>query len=179
MKQKTFLGQYLLPKIRDTAGQKGTGKWTAISALNYGVPVTLIGEAVFSRCLSALKDERVIASKKLQGPSAKFSGDKKKFLADLEQALYAAKIVSYAQGFMLLREAADVHSWDLDYGAIALMWRGGCIIRSVFLGEIKKAFDKDPGLKSLLLNPFFLDAITKAQAGWRNVVSTAVNLGEN
>lgn len=178
MEQISFLGQYLLPKIRDTAGQKGTGKWTAIAALNYGVPVTLIGEAVFSRCLSALKNERVIASKKLQGPSLKFSGDKKKFLADLEQALYAAKIVSYAQGFMLLREAANVHNWDLDYGAIALMWRGGCIIRSVFLGEIKKAFDKDPGLKSLLLDPFFLNAITKAQTGWRNVVSTAVNLGK-
>lgn len=109
---------------------------------------------------------------------AKFSGDKKKFLEDLEQALYAAKIVSYAQGFMLLREASNVHNWDLNYGAIALMWRGGCIIRSVFLGEIKKAFDKDPGLKSLLLDPFFLAAITKAQTGWRNVVSTAVNLGK-
>lgn len=166
-----------MPKIRDTAGQKGTGKWTAIAALNYGVPVTLIGEAVFSRCLSALKDERIIASKKLQGPVAKFTGDKKLFLADLEQALYAAKIVSYAQGFMLLREAANVHNWDLDYGAIALMWRGGCIIRSVFLGEIKKAFDCNPELTSLLLNPFFLNAITKAQSGWRNVVSTAVNLG--
>lgn len=177
LKYKDSKGEYLLPKIRDTAGQKGTGKWTAISALNYGVPVTLIGEAVFSRCLSALKDERQHASTKLPGPTTKFSGDKKKFLDDLEQALYAAKIVSYAQGFMLLREAAKVHSWDLDYGAIALMWRGGCIIRSVFLGKIKEAFDKDINLKSLLLNPFFLNAITNAQAGWRNVVSTAVNLG--
>lgn len=170
-------GEYLLPKIRDTAGQKGTGKWTAISALNYGVPVTLIGEAVFSRCLSALKNERQIASLKLQGPTTKFSADKKKFLDDLKQALYAAKIVSYAQGFMLLREAAKVHNWDLDYGSIALMWRGGCIIRSVFLGQIKQAFDSDPNLTSLLLDPFFLNAITKAQSGWRNVVSTAVNLG--
>ncbi|CAH1175778.1 unnamed protein product [Phaedon cochleariae] len=170
-------GKHLLPKIRDTAGQKGTGKWTAISALNYGVPVTLIGEAVFSRCLSALKSEREIASKRLPGPTSKFGGDKKKFLDDLKQALYAAKIVSYAQGFMLLREAAKVHNWELDYGAIALMWRGGCIIRSVFLGEIKKAFDKDPNLSSLLLDPFFLNAITKAQSGWRNVVSTAVNIG--
>ncbi|CAH1113784.1 unnamed protein product [Psylliodes chrysocephalus] len=170
-------GQYLLPKIRDTAGQKGTGKWTAISALNYGVPVTLIGEAVFSRCLSALKSERQHASTKLPGPTAKFTGDVSKFLDDLEQALYAAKIVSYAQGFMLLREAAKVHNWTLDYGAIALMWRGGCIIRSVFLGKIKEAFDKDINLKSLLLDPFFVNAITKAQSGWRNVVATAVNLG--
>ncbi|XP_018577551.1 6-phosphogluconate dehydrogenase, decarboxylating [Anoplophora glabripennis] len=170
-------GQYLLPKIRDTAGQKGTGKWTAIAALNYGVPVTLIGEAVFSRCLSALKNERVIASKKLSGPTTKFTGCQKQFLGDLKQALYAAKIVSYAQGFMLLREAAKVHNWDLDYGSIALMWRGGCIIRSVFLGQIKTAFDKDPGLTSLLLDPFFLNAITNAQAGWRNVVATAVTIG--
>ncbi|XP_074041561.1 phosphogluconate dehydrogenase [Leptinotarsa decemlineata] len=170
-------GKYLLPKIRDTAGQKGTGKWTAIAALNYGIPVTLIGEAVFSRCLSALKSERQISSKILPGPTPNFSDDKTKFLDDLKQALYAAKIVSYAQGFMLLREAANVHNWDLDYGAIALMWRGGCIIRSVFLGEIKKAFDKDSSLKSLLLDPFFVEAISKAQTGWRNVVSTAVKLG--
>lgn len=170
-------GKHLLPKIRDTAGQKGTGKWTAIAALNYGVPVTLIGEAVFSRCLSALKEERVKASSKLPGPTAKFTGDKKQFLENLKQALYASKIVSYAQGFMLLREAAKEHKWDLDYGSIALMWRGGCIIRSVFLGQIKNAFDKDPSLSSLLLAPFFIEAITKAQSGWRNVVSTAVNLG--
>nr|CAH7750086.1 unnamed protein product [Callosobruchus chinensis] len=176
-------GQYLLPKIRDTAGQKGTGKWTAIAALNYGVPVTLIGEAVFSRysfdrCLSALKSERVIASKKLRGPSTcKIQGDKKQLMEDLKHALYAAKIVSYAQGFMLMREAAKVHNWNLDYGAIALMWRGGCIIRSVFLGKIKEAFDKDPNLSSLLLDPFFLDAINNAQSGWRNVVALAVNTG--
>lgn len=177
LRYKDTDGQYLLPKIRDTAGQKGTGKWTAISALNYGVPVTLIGEAVFSRCLSALKAERQKASSVLPGPSAKFSGDKKQFLEDIRQALYAAKIVSYAQGFMLLREAAQVHKWDLDYGSIALMWRGGCIIRSVFLGQIKKAFDSDKNLKSLLLAPFFLEAIAKAQTGWRNVISTAVTLG--
>ncbi|ENN74415.1 hypothetical protein HUJ04_005592 [Dendroctonus ponderosae] len=170
-------GQYLLPKIRDTAGQKGTGKWTAIAALNYGVPVTLIGEAVFSRCLSALKDERQKASKVLPGPTAKFSGDTKKFLEEIRQALYASKIVSYAQGFMLLREAAGVHNWKLDYGAIALMWRGGCIIRSVFLAQIKNAFDSDKNLRSLLLAPFFLTAITKAQTGWRNVVATAATLG--
>ena len=177
LKFKRANGEYLLPQIRDTAGQKGTGKWTAIAALNYGVPVTLIGEAVFSRCLSALKNERQIASKVLPGPTAKFSGDKKQFLEDLKQALYASKIVSYAQGFMLLREAAAVHNWTLDYGSIALMWRGGCIIRSVFLGQIKAAFDKDPTLKSLLLAPFFQDAITKAQNGWRNAVTTAVTLG--
>jgi 6-phosphogluconate dehydrogenase len=177
LKFKDSDGKYLLPKIRDTAGQKGTGKWTAIAALNYGMPLTLIGEAVFSRCLSALKNERQKASQVLPGPSKKFSGDIKTFLEDIRQALYASKIVSYAQGFMLLREAAAVHNWDLDYGSIALMWRGGCIIRSVFLGQIKAAFDKDPNLRSLLLAPFFLDAITKAQNGWRNVVATAINLG--
>jgi 6-phosphogluconate dehydrogenase len=177
LKFKDSDGKYLLPKIRDTAGQKGTGKWTAIAALNYGMPLTLIGEAVFSRCLSALKNERQKASQVLPGPSKKFSGDIKTFLEDIRQALYASKIVSYAQGFMLLREAAAVHNWDLDYGSIALMWRGGCIIRSVFLGQIKAAFDKDPNLRSLLLAPFFLDAITKAQSGWRNVVATAINLG--
>ncbi|XP_017776847.1 PREDICTED: 6-phosphogluconate dehydrogenase, decarboxylating [Nicrophorus vespilloides] len=177
LKYKDNDGKYLLPKIRDAAGQKGTGKWTAISALNYGVPVTLIGEAVFSRCLSALKEERVVASKQLPGPKPVFSGDKKKFLEDLRQALYASKIVSYAQGFMLLREAAAQYNWKLDYGSIALMWRGGCIIRSVFLGQIKAAFDKDSNLKSLLLAPFFLDAIGKAQSGWRNVICSAVNLG--
>lgn len=177
LRYKDSNGEYLLPKIRDTAGQKGTGKWTAIAALNYGIPVTLIGEAVFSRCLSALKAEREKASKLLPGPSETFSGDKKQFLEDLRQALYASKIVSYAQGFMLLREAAQVHNWDLDYGSIALMWRGGCIIRSVFLGQIKKAFDSDKNLRSLLLAPFFMEAIARAQTGWRNVVATAVRLG--
>ncbi|XP_018332738.1 6-phosphogluconate dehydrogenase, decarboxylating-like isoform X2 [Agrilus planipennis] len=177
LKFKDADGKYLLPKIRDAAGQKGTGKWTAIAALNYGVPVTLIGEAVFSRCLSALIDERQTASAQLPGPTTKFSGDKLKFLEDCRQALYASKIVSYAQGFMLLREAAKMYNWSLDYGSIALMWRGGCIIRSVFLGQIKTAFSKDPTLKNLLFAPFFKEAITKAQSGWRNVVSTAVNIG--
>lgn len=178
LRYKDESGEFLLPKIRDAAGQKGTGKWTAISALNYGVPVTLIGEAVFSRCLSALKNERKIASTKLPKPTAfKFAGNKKEFLENLRQALYASKIVSYAQGFMLLREAAVVHKWDLDYGSIALMWRGGCIIRSVFLGQIKSAFDSDPNLSSLLLAPFFIDAISKAQTGWRNVLATAVTMG--
>ncbi|XP_050301917.1 6-phosphogluconate dehydrogenase, decarboxylating [Anthonomus grandis grandis] len=177
LRYKDTDGQYLLPKIRDTAGQKGTGKWTAIAALNYGVPVTLIGEAVFSRCLSALKEERQKASNLLPGPSSKITTEKKQFLEDMRQALYASKIVSYAQGFMLMREAANVHNWDLDYGSIALMWRGGCIIRSVFLGQIKKAFDTDKNLKSLLLAPFFINALTKAQNGWRNVVATAVTIG--
>lgn len=170
-----------MPKIRDAAGQKGTGKWTAIAALNYGVPVTLIGEAVFSRCLSAIKNERVTASEILPGPKNKFTSaqlsNKRQFLDDLRQALYASKIVSYAQGFMLMRETATANSWTLDYGSIALMWRGGCIIRSVFLGQIKAAFDKDPNLRSLLLAPFFIEALKKAQDGWRNVVSTAIQIG--
>ncbi|KAF5275682.1 hypothetical protein FQA39_LY06794 [Lamprigera yunnana] len=170
-------GKFLLPKIRDVAGQKGTGKWTAIAALNYGIPVTLIGEAVFSRYLSTLIEERQVASNALPGPDMCFGGNKQQFVKDLEQALYASKIVSYTQGFMLLREAAKIYNWTLNDGSIALMWRGGCIIRSVFLGQIKKAFDSDPSLKSLLLAPFFLDAIAKAQSGWRNVVTTAVAFG--
>ncbi|XP_064610314.1 6-phosphogluconate dehydrogenase, decarboxylating-like [Liolophura sinensis] len=171
-------GEYLLPKIRDSAGQKGTGKWTAISALDYGVPVTLIGEAVFARCLSSLQQERVQASKRFAGPAkTKYEGDKKQFIQDIRQALYASKIVSYAQGFMLMREAAREFGWKLNYGAIALMWRGGCIIRSVFLGNIKEAFEKNPDLSNLLLDDFFHKAIEKCQASWRKVVSTAVLLG--
>ncbi|CAK8690285.1 6-phosphogluconate dehydrogenase, decarboxylating-like [Clavelina lepadiformis] len=170
-------GKHLLDKILDSAGQKGTGKWTAISALDKGMPVTLIGEAVFARCLSALKDERVEASKQLSGPKVKFEGDKKQFMDDLKQALYASKIISYAQGFMLMREAGKIYDWKLNYGGIALMWRGGCIIRSAFLGDIKKAFDKNPNLSNLLLDDFFKDAILKAQAGWRRVVVTAINNG--
>lgn len=177
LKFKDTDGKHLLDKIKDSAGQKGTGKWTAISALDYGMPVTLIGEAVFSRCLSSLKDERVNASKKLQGPTAKFEGDKKAFVEDIRKALYASKIVSYAQGFMLLREAAKIFSWNLNYGGIALMWRGGCIIRSRFLGNIKEAFDKNPGLVNLLLDDFFLKAIHDCQASWRKVIATAVTLG--
>lgn len=168
---------YLLERIRDTAGQKGTGKWTAIAALDYGVPVTLIGESVFSRCLSALKDERVEASEILTGPSLVYKGDKKQFLEYLRQALYVAKIISYAQGFMLLREAAKVHNWNLNYGGIALMWRGGCIIRSAFLGNIKLAYEKNPKLSNLLLDDFFAKAVREGQQSARLVVSAAVTMG--
>lgn len=168
---------YLLERIRDTAGQKGTGKWTAIAALDYGVPVTLIGESVFARCLSALQTERIEASSILKGPDTVYDGDKKQFLIHLKKALYASKIISYAQGFMLLREAAKIHNWNLNYGGIALMWRGGCIIRSVFLGNIKSAFDKNPKLTNLLLDDFFAKAMKDCQASARVVVSTAVALG--
>lgn len=177
LRYKDADGKYLLPKIRDAAGQKGTGKWTAIAGLQYGSPVTLIGEAVFSRCLSALHSERQLASKSLPAPTHKFDGDLKEFKTQMRHALYASKIVSYAQGFMLLRDAAKEHNWDLDYGAIALMWRGGCIIRSVFLGDIKAAFDKDPALNNLLLAPFFTDAIKRCQSGWRKVVASAAMIG--
>jgi len=178
LKYRDESGDYLLEKIRDSAGQKGTGKWTAISALEYGMPVTLIGESVFARCLSSLKGERERASKILKGPSdVEFSGDKATFVEDIRQALYASKIVSYAQGFMLLRQAAEEFGWNLNYGGIALMWRGGCIIRSRFLGNIKDAFDKNPALDNLLVDDFFRDAIHNAQAAWRRVVSQAVLLG--
>ena len=170
-------GQPLVEKILDTAGQKGTGKWTGISALDLGVPLTLIGEAVFARCLSAQKDERVIASKVLSGPKSTFTGDKKEFVKDIMHALFASKIVSYAQGYVLMREAAKEYGWDLNYGGIALMWRGGCIIRSVFLGKIKEAFDKNKGLTNLLLDPYFKDKVEAAQAGWRRVISAAVENG--
>ena len=170
-------GNEVVDLILDTAGQKGTGKWTAITALDLGQPLTLIGEAVFARCLSALKDERVAASKVLEGPDEKFSGDAKQLIDDLRQALYASKIVSYAQGYQLMREAAKEYGWNLNYGGIALMWRGGCIIRSVFLGKIKEAFENDPGLVNLLLDPFFKDAVTNAQAAWRRVVTVACQLG--
>ncbi|MFC2133985.1 decarboxylating NADP(+)-dependent phosphogluconate dehydrogenase [Bacteroidota bacterium] len=167
-------GEPLVEKILDTAGQKGTGKWTGISALDLGVPLTLIGEAVFGRCLSAQKNERVEASKILSGPAPKFDGDKKVFIADLEKALYASKLVSYAQGYVLMKAAAQEYGWNLNYGGIALMWRGGCIIRSVFLGKIKDAFDRNPELNNLLLDPFFKQKVEEAQQGWRRVVSTAV-----
>ena len=171
-------GEPLLTKILDSAGQKGTGKWTAINALDLGQPVTLIGEAVFARCLSSLKDERVRASKVLSGPEVTpFQGDKKQFIADLEQALYASKIVSYAQGFMLMREAAKEYDWKLNNPSIALMWRGGCIIRSVFLKDITAAFRKNPQLENLLFDDFFNQAIHNAQAGWRRVVSQAIQWG--
>ncbi|KAK5018326.1 phosphogluconate dehydrogenase (decarboxylating) gnd1 [Cryomyces antarcticus] len=164
-------GTPLLEKIMDSAGQKGTGKWTAINALDLGMPVTLIGEAVFARCLSSLKAERIRASGKLDGPSPKFEGDKEQFLANLEQALYASKIISYAQGFMLIQNAAKEYSWKLNKPEIALMWRGGCIIRSVFLKDITKAYRSNPDLENLLFDDFFNKAIHTAQPGWRDVVS--------
>ncbi|MCF7848085.1 MAG: decarboxylating NADP(+)-dependent phosphogluconate dehydrogenase [Kiritimatiellales bacterium] len=174
---KTEDGEAVVDKILDTAGQKGTGKWTAIAALDVGQPLTLIGEAVFARCLSAIKDERVEASKILSGPDASFDGDKAALIDDLKQALYASKIVSYAQGYQLMRAAAKEYGWNLNNGGIALMWRGGCIIRSVFLGKIKEAFDSNPDLVNLLLDPFFKDAVENAQAAWRRVVVKAVELG--
>ncbi len=170
-------GAPLLDKILDAAGQKGTGKWTSNSALDLGMPVTLIGEAVFARALSALKDERVRASEKIKGPSSSFSGERQRFIDDVENALYASKIVSYAQGYMLLREASKEYGWSLNFGSIALMWRGGCIIRSRFLGDIKKAFDKNPELENLLLDEFFQKAMAEAHEGWRRTVSNAALLG--
>ena len=170
-------GEPLVEKILDTAGQKGTGKWTAVSALDSGVPLTLIGEAVFARCLSAMKEERVEASGILCGPTPEFRGDKKAFIEDLRQALLASKIISYAQGYVLMRAAAEEYGWDLNYGGIALMWRGGCIIRSVFLGKIKEAYDADPELSNLLLAPYFRDKIISAQDSLRRVVATAAQNG--
>ena len=170
-------GEATLDLILDAAGQKGTGKWTTIAALDEGMPLTLIGEAVFARALSAINDERLEASKVLKGPETKAIGDKSAFIADLEDALYASKIVSYAQGYQLMRAAAKTNSWNLNYGGIALMWRGGCIIRSVFLGKIKDAFDSNPELTNLLLDPFFTEAMSKAQSAWRRVVVKAVELG--
>jgi 6-phosphogluconate dehydrogenase len=167
----------LVEKILDTAGQKGTGKWTGISSLELGIPVTLIAEAVFARCLSALKEERVKASEVLQGPDGQYDGDKEAFIEDIRKALLASKIISYTQGFMLIQEAAKEHGWDIDYGSIANMWRGGCIIRSVFLGDIKKAFDETDNLPSLLLADYFKNLIHDCQPSWRRVVSQAVSLG--
>jgi len=170
-------GEALVEKILDTAGQKGTGKWTAVAALDAGIPLTLIGESVFARCLSAQKDMRVLASKAINGPEAKFTGDKKQMISDLKDALFGAKIISYAQGYNLMMEAANEYKWNLNYGGIALMWRGGCIIRSVFLGDIKKAFDSNPGLENLLLDPHFKAIVETAQAGWRRVCATALTYG--
>ncbi len=171
-------GRYVLDYILDTAGQKGTGKWTAISALDLGEPLTLISESVYARCLSALKDERVKASGILDGPKpVKFEGDKAAFLEDLRRALFASKVVSYAQGYSLMRAAAKEYGWDLNYGGIALLWRGGCIIRSVFLGKIKEAFDKAPDLANILLDPYFQEKLSDAQQGWRKVVSQAIMNG--
>ncbi|HHU25878.1 MAG TPA: decarboxylating NADP(+)-dependent phosphogluconate dehydrogenase [Bacteroidales bacterium] len=170
-------GSPLVEKILDTAGQKGTGKWTAVTALDLGIPLTLIGESVFSRCLSAQKDLRVKASKAIKVAKKPFEGDKQQFIDDLEKALYAAKIISYAQGYDLMMEAAKEYNWNLNYGGIALMWRGGCIIRSRFLGDIKNAFDKNPSLENLLLDPFFKEAVLSAQESWRRVCATALMHG--
>ncbi|HOG49818.1 MAG TPA: decarboxylating NADP(+)-dependent phosphogluconate dehydrogenase [Lentisphaeria bacterium] len=170
-------GQAVVDLILDTAGQKGTGKWTAIAALDVGMPLTLIGEAVFARCLSALKEERVAASGILKGVVQPFKGDRAQLIDDLRQALYASKIVSYAQGYQLMMAAAEEYGWHLNYGGIALMWRGGCIIRSVFLGRIKEAFDRQPDLKNLLVDPFFSDIMEKSQPAWRRVAVTALQTG--
>jgi len=170
-------GGPIVDKILDTAGQKGTGKWTSVTSLDLGVPLTLISEAVYARCISAQKDERVVASSMLSGPVPTFTGDKEAFLADLEKALYASKIVSYTQGYVMLRAAAQEFKWDLNYGGIALLWRGGCIIRSAFLGKIKAAFDADQALTNLMLDPFFKQKIEASQDAWRRVISTAVMNG--
>ncbi|MGD8421235.1 MAG: decarboxylating NADP(+)-dependent phosphogluconate dehydrogenase [Gammaproteobacteria bacterium] len=170
-------GEPLVEKILDTAGQKGTGKWTGITALELGTPLTLIGEAVFARFLSSQKDERVEASKHFSGPRRGYDGDRDALVEDIRQALLASKIVSYAQGYLLMREAAKLYGWDLDYGGIALLWRGGCIIRSVFLDRIKDAFDQQKDLSNLLLAPYFRDRIENAQAGWRRVAAAAVSRG--
>jgi 6-phosphogluconate dehydrogenase len=170
-------GQPLVEKILDTAGQKGTGKWTVVSSQDLGIPITLIAEAVYARCVSAMKEERVAAAKKLKGPKPAIKGDNAKLIENIRQALYASKIISYAQGYMLMRAAAKEYHWNLNYGGIALMWRGGCIIRSAFLGKIKEAFDKNSRLMNLLLDPFFKKAIRQSQRSWRNVVAIAAKKG--
>ena len=170
-------GKPMVDKILDMAEQKGTGKWTGISALEMGVPLTMVVEAVLSRSLSALKDERVAASKILPGPDPILTIEQKAFLVDLEQAVYASKLISYTQGYMLFRAAAKEYQWNLNYGGIALMWRGGCIIRSAFLGKIKEAFDSNPNLSNLLLDPYFTEQVLAAQPGWRRVVAAAVEKG--
>jgi 6-phosphogluconate dehydrogenase len=167
-------GTPLVDKILDTAGQKGTGKWTVISSQELGVPITLIAEAVYARCISAMKDQRVEAAKTFKPSSSRIPGDRRQWINDVRKALYASKIISYTQGYMLMRTAAQHYGWNLNYGGIALMWRGGCIIRSVFLGEIKRAFDRNPNLTNLLLDPFFKKAIKRCQRSWRKVVSTAL-----
>jgi 6-phosphogluconate dehydrogenase len=171
-------GTPIVDKILDTAGQKGTGKWTCMSALDLGMPVTLIGEAVFSRCLSALKEERVAASAILKGPRRTAKKlDRVTFVEEVRRALYCSKIISYAQGYMLMREAAKDQKWNLNFGGIALMWRGGCIIRSRFLGNIKEAYDKNPQLSNLLLDKFFRKALTRYQAAWRRAIIHGVKSG--
>lgn len=170
-------GKPLVENILDTAGQKGTGRWTVISALETGIPLTLIAEAVLARSLSALKEERVQASRLLSGPDTTFNGEKSAFVEDIRQALYASKIISYTQGYMLMRAAAKEYNWNLNYGGIALMWRGGCIIRSIFLGKIKEAYDKNPELSNLLMDPYFNAEVQSTQAAWRRVIVQAVELG--
>jgi 6-phosphogluconate dehydrogenase len=175
-------GLPLVDKILDAAGQKGTGKWTVINSQELGIPITLMAEAVYARCVSALKDERVAAAKKLKGPkpllpAAKQADKKKAFLNEIRDALYASKIISYAQGYMLMRAAAKEYKWNLNYGGIALMWRGGCIIRSRFLGKIKEAFDNNPKLTNLLLDGYFRGEVKRCQKGWRNVVAAAAKRG--
>jgi 6-phosphogluconate dehydrogenase len=171
-------GEPMIDKILDTAGQKGTGKWTAISALDLGMPVTLIGESVFARCLSAIKDERVAAAKVLTGPAKTMTvADKAAFIEDVRRALFCSKLISYAQGYMLLREAGKSEGWNLNMGGVALMWRGGCIIRSAFLNDIKNAYDKDPKLTNLLMDDFFFGALNKYQASWRKAVIHAIEIG--
>ncbi|MGO9239589.1 MAG: decarboxylating NADP(+)-dependent phosphogluconate dehydrogenase [Bryobacteraceae bacterium] len=170
-------GTPMVDKILDTAGQKGTGKWTGISSLDLGVPVTLIGEAVYARCLSAMKEERVLAAQALSGPSRCPIENRKGFIEDVRSALYCSKMISYAQGYMLLREAAKEYNWNLNFGGIALMWRGGCIIRSRFLGKIKAAFDKNPQLKNLLLDEFFSTTLLQHQPAWRRAIVQAIELG--
>ncbi|HUM83654.1 MAG TPA: decarboxylating NADP(+)-dependent phosphogluconate dehydrogenase [Lachnospiraceae bacterium] len=170
-------GTPIVEKILDTAGQKGTGKWTGISALEEGVPLTLIGEAVFARCLSAMKEDRTAAAKEYPKKEAAFEGDKEEFLEAMRKALYASKIISYAQGYTLMRTAAKTYGWNLNYGGIALMWRGGCIIRSTFLGKIKEAYDTNPGLANLILDPFFKDTIKSCEDSWRKVVAEAAMKG--
>ncbi len=170
-------GGYVLDVILDAAGQKGTGKWTAVSALDLGVPMTMVTEAVYARSLSALKDERMAAAKILHGPARRFDGDRREFVEDVGRAIYASKIVSYAQGYMLMREAAVEYTWHINYGGVALMWRGGCIIRSRFLGKIRDAFAKNPELHNLLLDDFFRAVIDRSQASWRRVVARAADLG--
>ena len=176
-KKDDITGKPLVDLILDTAGQKGTGKWTSQNALDLGIPLVTIAEATFARFMSAMKEERVRAASILSGPSATYSGDKKALIEDVRQALFASKICSYAQGFQLLREAAATYKWSLNYGSIALMWRGGCIIRAQFLGDIKNAFVKDPNLANLLLDPVFKAAIDRSQGGWRRTVARAAEFG--
>ncbi len=170
-------GGYLVDYILDTAGAKGTGKWMSQLALDLGVPSTLVTEAVYARCISAMKEQRLRASKILSGPTGTYQGDRAEFVQQVREALYASKICSYAQGYVQMQAAAKEYGWELNYGQIAMLWRGGCIIRAVFLERIKDAFDVDPKLENLLLDPYFKNAVEKAQSSWRNVVKTAVELG--